>query len=106
MHSEALYFSIFFMNVITFNDIKYWTKYYYTIYYDYYWIYFFQNGYCVLTDQGGLQSFVDEIEFCLCFVVESLHEVFLGFFPVTQLGLNQSHIVENLWQRTLKHVTI
>lgn len=51
----------------------------------------------MLTDQGGLQSFVDDIEFGLCLVVESFHKVFLGFFPVTQLSLSQGHIVENLW---------
>lgn len=55
----------------------------------------------MLTDQGGLQSSVDDIEFSLCLVVKSFHEVFLGFFPVTQLSLNQGHIVENLWQGTL-----
>lgn len=52
------------------------------------------------TDQGGLQSSVDQIEFSLRLEVQSLHQVFLGLFPVPQLSLNQGHVVKNLWETT------
>lgn len=54
-----------------------------------------------MTHQGRLQSSVEDIELSLSLVVESLHKVLLGFFPVTQLTLSQGRIVENLWQETV-----
>lgn len=50
----------------------------------------------MFTDQGGLQSSVDEVKFDIWLVVKRFHQVFLGFFPLTQLGLSKGNIVENL----------
>lgn len=58
------------------------------------------KGDYIITDQGWLQSFVNETELGLRLEVKSLHKVFLGFFPVSQLSLNQGHVVENLCKET------
>lgn len=51
-------------------------------------------------DQCGLQGIVDDTQFALCSVVQSLDQALLGFFPVTQLCLCQGNIVENLRAHT------
>ena len=63
-------------------------------------ILYIDKGESIITDQGGVQSFVNHIELGLCFVVESLHKVFMSFFPVFKLSLSQGSIVENLSQET------
>lgn len=46
--------------------------------------------------QRGLQGVVDDREFAVASVVQSSDQALLGLLPVPQLGLGQSHVVENL----------
>lgn len=52
------------------------------------------------TDQGGLQSSVNQTQFSVRPEVQSLDEALLGLLPVPQLGFDQGHVVKNLTKRT------